>query len=126
MEYYLNVKILHMFCAYVSVTLFISKLLLDSLGKVGWRHSPARYLPHINDSVLLTLALTLLVIGPWQPLAHSWLGTKILLLMGYILAGSKAFKLALPVKRRLVWAVLALLQLAGILYLAINKPLLFS
>lgn len=126
MEYYLQIKMLHMFCAYLSVTLFISRLLLDSWGKVGWRYSPVRYLPHINDSVLLTLAFTLLAIGPWQPFVHSWLGIKILLLIGYILAGSRAFKLALPAKRRVVWAALALLQVCGILYLAINKPLLFN
>jgi uncharacterized membrane protein SirB2 len=126
MEYYLQVKQLHMFCAYLSITLFIGRLLLDMSGKPGWRASPAKYLPHINDTLLLTFAFTLLAIGPWQPFAHSWLGVKIVLLVGYILAGIRAFKLSLPVKRRVCWAVLALLQLGGIVYLAINKPLLFG
>ncbi|GAA0537276.1 SirB2 family protein [Rheinheimera aquimaris] len=126
MEYYIQVKQLHMFCAYLSVTLFTGRLLLDMSGMPGWRFSPARYLPHINDTLLLTFAFTLLAIGPWQPFIHAWLGVKIVLLLGYILTGIRAFKLSLPVKRRVCWAGLALLQLSGILYLAINKPMLFS
>ncbi|MDX1391708.1 MAG: SirB2 family protein [Rheinheimera sp.] len=126
MEHYLQVKQLHMFCAYLSVTLFVGRLLLDMSGKPGWRASPAKYLPHINDTLLLTFAFTLLAIGPWQPFAHSWLGVKIVLLVGYILTGIRAFKLLLPVTGRVCWAALALLQLGGIVYLAINKPLLFD
>lgn len=126
MEYYLQVKQLHMFCAYLSVTLFIGRLLLDISGKPNWRYSRARFLPHINDTLLLTFAFTLLAIGPWQPFTHSWLSIKIVLLIGYILTGIRAFKLSLPAKQRTVWVGLALLQLSGILYLAISKPILFS
>ncbi|MDR6983525.1 putative membrane protein SirB2 [Rheinheimera pacifica] len=125
MEYYLQVKQLHMFCAYLSAGLFIGRLLLDIAGKPGWRQSPARYLPHINDSLLLTLAFTLLAIGPWQPFVHQWLGFKILLLIGYIAFGIGALKPSQAVPTRTVCALLALAQLGGIFYLARFKPLLF-
>jgi len=125
MEYYLPVKQLHMFCAYLSAGLFIARLLLDMTGKPGWRLSPVRHLPHINDTLLLTLAFTLLAIGPWQPFVHQWLGLKILLLLGYIAFGIGALKQRLSVPMRTLCAALALAQLAGIFYLARFKPLLF-
>ncbi|MCS4309209.1 putative membrane protein SirB2 [Rheinheimera pacifica] len=125
MEYYLQVKQLHMFCAYLSAGLFIGRLLLDMVGKPGWRQTPARYLPHINDSLLLTLAFTLLAIGPWQPFVHQWLGFKILLLIGYILFGIGALKQSLSLSLRAACVAMALAHLSGIFYLARFKPLLF-
>lgn len=125
MEYYLTVKQLHMFCAYLSTTLFIARLLLDIAGRPGWRKSQVRHLPHFNDTLLLMLAFTLLAIGPWQPFVHQWLGFKILLLLGYIGFGVGALKQSLAVPVRTVCAVLALAQLGGILYLARFKPLLW-
>jgi uncharacterized membrane protein SirB2 len=125
MEYYLQVKQLHMFCAYLSVGLFTGRLLLDMVGKPGWRQTPARYLPHINDCLLLTLAFTLLAIGPWQPFVHQWLGFKILLLVGYILFGIGALKQSLSLSLRAACVAMALAHLNGIFYLARFKPLLF-
>lgn len=78
MEFYPDVKLLHMFCAYLSAALFMVRLLLDLTGIFDWRKSTLRYLPHLNDSILLTLAFVLLAIGPWQPFVHQWLGFKIL------------------------------------------------
>lgn len=125
MEYYLPLKHLHMLCAYLSATLFTGRLLLDMAGKTNWRQSPLRYLPHINDTLLLTLAFTLLAIGPWQPFSHQWLGFKILLLLSYIMFGFAALKQSLAVPTRTICAVLALAQLAGVFYLARFKPVLF-
>lgn len=115
-----------MACAYLSACLFVLRLMLDVAAKPGWRNSAFRYLPHINDTLLLTLAFTLLAIGPWQPFAHQWLGVKILLLLGYIGFGMAALKTTLNVCWRTAAAVLALLMLGGIFYLAKFKPLLFS
>lgn len=126
MEFYLPVKHWHMAFAYLSASLFILRLALDVVGKPGWRSSKWRRLPHISDTLLLTMAFTLLAIGPWQPFAHQWLGFKILLLVGYILFGIMALKPTLSVPVRVVTAVLALAQLAGIFYLAMFKPVLFS
>ena len=114
-----------MLSAYLSAALFSGRLLLDMAAKPDWRQSPLRYLPHINDTLLLTLALTLLAIGPWQPFTHQWLGFKILLLLAYIGFGIGALKQSLAVPTRTICAVLALAQLGGIFYLARFKPLLF-
>ena len=126
MEFYLSIKYVHVTCALLSASLFIFRLLLDMIGKPGWRLSAFRYIPHINDTLLLTMAFTLLALGPWQPFAHQWLGFKILLLLGYIGFGIGALKQGASVGVRASCALVALVLLAGIFYLARFKPLLFS
>ncbi|SEA25719.1 SirB2 family protein [Alkalimonas amylolytica] len=126
MEYYVPIKHLHMLFAYLTALLFIVRLVLDAVGKPGWRQTPLRFIPHINDSLLLLFALTLWFIGPWQLFAHGWLGLKIVLLFGYIAAGMVALKQSKPKGMRIGFAVLALVLLAAIFHLATAKPLLFG
>ncbi|WP_404417514.1 SirB2 family protein [Marinospirillum sp.] len=122
METYLLIKHLHMTTAYLTAFLFLLRLGLDAAGRSGWRQSPLRWLPHINDSLLLMAALMLLALSGWMPGVHAWLTIKLLLLVGYILAGWVALRQGLPKHWRLLGAVLALAQLLGIFFLAIHKP----
>lgn len=122
---YLTIKLIHAFCAVLSVTLFTLRICLDASGRPGWRQQPLRWLPHLNDTLLLGAAITLLVIAGWNPLVHSWLGLKILLLLGYIAAGMVALRQALPRWQRAAGALLALAQVGLIIFLAIHKPELF-
>jgi uncharacterized membrane protein SirB2 len=126
LEYYLTVKHFHIVCACLSAGLFLLRLLLDVIGKPGWRNSRFRFFPHINDTLLLLLAFTLLAMGPWQPFVHQWLGYKILLLIGYILSGMVALKSKFNTATRFLASALAILQLACIFYLAHFKPVLFG
>lgn len=126
MEYYLPIKHLHMLFAYLTAVLFTLRLMLDVLGKPGWRQTPLRFVPHINDTLLLVFALALLFVGPWQLFTHGWLGLKILLLLGYIVAGMVALKQNKPKGMRIGFAALALFLLAAIFHLARAKPLLFG
>lgn len=126
MEYYVPIKHLHMLFAYLTALLFTLRLVLDAIGKPGWRQTPLRFIPHINDSLLLLFALTLWIIGPWQLLSHGWLGLKIVLLFGYIGAGMVALKQGKPKGMRIGFAVLALVLLAAIFHLATAKPMLFA
>ncbi|HCU67321.1 MAG TPA: invasion protein [Rheinheimera sp.] len=129
MQYYLEIKQIHMLCAYLSVSLFSVRFLLDMLrpeaGGFDWRASKVRFVPHLVDTLLLSMALALLAVGPWKPFIHHWLGIKILLLVCYILCGKAALTLSYAKSSRLGFALLALLLLAGIFYLARFKPLLF-
>ncbi|MCT6699287.1 SirB2 family protein [Rheinheimera sp. 4Y26] len=129
MQYYLEIKQIHMLCAYLSVSLFIGRFLLDMwmpiTGGFKWRASKLRFVPHLVDTMLLTMALALLAVGPWKPFIHHWLGIKILLLVCYILCGKAALTLNYAKSTRLGFALLAVLLLAGIFYLARFKPLLF-
>ena len=47
-------------------------------------HPLVRRLPHINDSLLLLLGVTLLLVGPWSLAGSGWLQLKLLLLLIYI------------------------------------------
>ncbi len=129
MQYYLEIKQIHMLCAYLSVSLFTGRFLLDMVRPVAdgfaWRSSKLRFVPHLVDSLLLTMALALLAVGPWKPFIHHWLGIKILLLVCYILCGKAALNLNYAKSTRLGFGLLALMLLAGIFYLVKFKPLLF-
>lgn len=126
MSAYLALKHTHMTAAYLTVSLFALRLLLDALGRPGWRQGPLRWLPHANDTVLLGAALGLLFVTGWMPFVHHWLTAKVLLLVGYIVAGRIALKPAVSKPVRIAAAVLALLQVSLIFHLAMTKPVLLG
>jgi uncharacterized membrane protein SirB2 len=125
MSAYLILKHLHVTTAYLTVVLFALRLLLDAVGKPDWRKTPLRWIPHVNDTILLAAAISLLFVTPWVPLVHGWLTAKIFLLIGYIIAGLFALKTTLGAPTRVVAAVLALVQITAIFHLALNKPVLW-
>lgn len=125
MNTYLLLKFAHMMAAYLTVTFFALRLLLDAVGKPAWRQTPLRWIPHVIDTVLLGAAIGLLFVTPWMPFVHGWLTAKVLLLAGYIVAGVFAMKPTLSVQVRLIASVLAFVQIMAIFHLAINKPILF-
>ncbi|AZT85055.1 invasion protein [Marinobacter sp. NP-4(2019)] len=122
MSAYLILKQIHMTTAYLTVTLFALRLLLDAVGKPDWRRTPLRWIPHANDTVLLVAAISLLFVTPWMPFVHGWLTAKIFLLVGYIVAGVFAMKQTASLTVRLVASVLALVQVMAIFHLAMTKP----
>ncbi|EON93124.1 hypothetical protein MARLIPOL_03790 [Marinobacter lipolyticus SM19] len=122
MSAYLILKQVHMTTAYLTVTLFALRLLLDAVGKPDWRQTPLRWIPHANDTILLVAAISLLFVTPWMPFVHGWLTAKIFLLVGYIVAGVFAMKLTASLTVRWVASVLALVQIMAIFHLAMTKP----
>lgn len=125
MSAYLILKHLHVTTAFLTVVLFALRLLLDAVGRPGWRQTPLRWIPHANDTVLLAAAIGLLFVTPWMPFVHGWLTAKIFLLVGYIIAGLFALRTTLGAPTRVVAAVLALVQITAIFHLALNKPVLW-
>ncbi|MBL1271010.1 MAG: SirB2 family protein [Oceanospirillales bacterium] len=125
MSTYVILKTLHMSTAYLTVILFTLRLLMDAVGRPGWRQTPLRWIPHANDTVLLVAAISLLFVGGWNPLEQGWILAKIVLLLGYIAAGLFALRVTVSRPVRIVAAVLALLQVSFIFHLAMTKPVLF-
>lgn len=125
MSSYVILKTLHMSTAYLTVILFTLRLLMDAVGRPGWRQTPLRWIPHANDTVLLVAAISLLFVGGWNPLEQGWILAKIVLLLGYIAAGLFALRVTVSRPVRVVAAVLALLQVSFIFHLAMAKPVLF-
>lgn len=122
MSTYVILKHLHMTTAFITVVLFALRLLLDLVGRPGWRQTPLRWIPHANDTVLLVAAIGLVAVTPWMPLVHGWLTAKIVLLLGYIFAGVFALKTTLSTPVRVTAAILALVQVGAIFHLALAKP----
>ncbi len=122
MTSYIILKHLHMTTAYLTITLFALRLLLDAVGRPGWRQTPLRFIPHINDTILLIEAIALVFVAGYASAMPGWLITKIVLLFGYIIAGVFALKTTVGKPARIVAAVLALVQVTAIFHLAMAKP----
>ncbi|GAA3978002.1 SirB2 family protein [Allohahella marinimesophila] len=122
MEWYSGLKMIHMLTAALTALLFVTRVGLDAAGKPGWRTTPLRFLPHINDTILLAAAIGLVIVTPWMPFVHHWLTLKVLLLIGYIVAGLIALKPKYSRKVRVLAAAAALGQLVLIFALALHKP----
>ncbi len=119
---YTILKHLHMTTAYLTITLFALRLLLDAVGRPGWRQTPLRFIPHINDTILLVAAISLLFVVGYASAMPGWLIAKIVLLVGYIVAGVFALKVTLGKPVRISAAVLALIMVSAIFHLAMAKP----
>ena len=122
MTSYIILKHLHMTTAYLTITLFALRLLLDAVGRPGWRQTPLRFIPHINDTILLVASIALVFVAGYASAMPGWLITKIVLLFGYIIAGVFALKTTVGKPARIVAAVLALVQVTAIFHLAMAKP----
>ena len=111
---------LHVLTAALSVTLFLWRFCLDELGR-DWRHTPLRFVPHINDTVLLSAAVGLCLVAGWRPWVHGWLAAKVVLVLVYIVLGGLAFRQQRRnPARALSLAAIAVVGLITIL--ALNKP----
>ncbi|MCH8498165.1 MAG: SirB2 family protein [Marinobacter sp.] len=122
MQWYPIFKHIHMLAAYLTALLFILRLIMDAFGRPGWRRPPLRWIPHANDSVLLASAIALLFVTGWMPFVHHWLTVKVLLLVGYIVAGVFAMRQQLSKPVRMAAAAVALAQLLVIFHMAMAKP----
>lgn len=122
MQWYPMLKSIHMAAAYFTGLLFVLRLTLDVAGHPGWRNTSLRWLPHLNDTILLAAAIGLLFVTGWMPFVHHWLTAKVLLLVGYIVAGTFAIKPQYGLQTRLIASVLAIVQLMAIFTLAVTKP----
>ncbi|MGX5915354.1 SirB2 family protein [Aliidiomarina sp. Khilg15.8] len=123
MDWYFPLKHLHMTTAVLTISLFLLRLGLDVINQPGWRHTWLRRLPHINDTLLLGSAVALLFITGWNPFHNLWLGIKLLLVLGYIVTGWFALKTTMRPRIRVMAAVLSLVQVCVIFFLAMTKPM---
>lgn len=83
---------LHVVAVHVTLVLFLLRgfwMLKDS-PRLG--DSWVRVVPHVNDTVLLGAAVSMLFMGGLNPLAQPWLLAKILGLLAYIGLGTVALK----------------------------------
>lgn len=112
-------RLLHIACAALSVSLFLCRGMLQWRG-IDWRGRWPwlKVLPHINDTLLLSAAVALAWLSGQTPWAQPWLGTKVLALLFYIVSGRQALRGAPGSVSQLRWFALALASVGYILFAA--------
>ena len=119
---YLLIKHLHITFAVLSMLGFALR------GYWMWSESPllqskpSRILPHINDSLLLITAITLVVLSRQYPVVVGWVTIKIGLLLLYIGFGTMALKRGKTRQSRLIFFALSVAVIAAIFVVALTKP----
>ena len=117
-EFYTQIKWVHIACITISGALFALRGLLVQLGHGGAaRSAPVRWFSYAVDTTLLTAALMLLTILPRAMFANGWLLAKLTLVVAYVALGMLALGRArTPGVRRLCYAaaLLAYLTIIGI------------
>ncbi len=102
---YQTIRAVHIACAGISIGLFAVRGAMQ-LGGIDWRRWRwLRIAPHINDTLLLTAAVTLAVLSAQYPLAQPWLTAKVVALFAYVALGSLALRRGVSTRvRRLAFA----------------------
>ena len=107
-ELYLPLRVVHITCAILTISLFLFRGLL-MLAESPLQQNPVlRWTPVAVDTALLTSALMLTTIIRQYPFTTAWLTVKVVLLVFYILLGSIALRRGRTRKIRLAAFVAAL------------------
>ena len=91
-EFYPQIKAVHIAAVMASGLLFFLRGAAVQLGATWAMAAPLRYLSYTIDTVLLTAALMLVTILHQYPFVQGWLTAKVLLLVCYVVLGSFALK----------------------------------
>ncbi|MCE8017007.1 SirB2 family protein [Halomonas sp. MCCC 1A17488] len=125
MEHYALIKHLHMTTAVLSITFFLVRAWWSVREVTLLQRRWVRILPHVNDTLLLVLGLTLMVMLSLWPQQHPWLAAKLLALLGYILLGTVAIKRGRTPMTRGLAALAAVVVFCYMLGAAVTKEALF-
>ncbi|MBE0531869.1 MAG: SirB2 family protein [Rhodospirillales bacterium] len=91
-EFYPEIRLVHIWAVSMSGTLFALRGLALFAG-AGWpKAMPVRLLAYTIDTTLLTAALMLMTLVGQYPFVDGWLTVKVLLLVLYIGLGTMAFR----------------------------------
>lgn len=114
-EFYPQIRALHIALALGSGALFLLRGLLAQFGALRIaRAAPVRYASYAIDTALLTAALMLLTILPSAVFANGWLVAKLVLLVAYVALGVFALRPGSSPRLRVACYVAALLVFAAI------------
>jgi uncharacterized membrane protein SirB2 len=100
-EFYPQIKLVHVTMVILSGLLFALRGSAQLAGARWTMAAPLRYLSYAIDTTLLTAALMLVTVLHQYPFVQAWLTVKVLLLVVYIVLGSFALKRARTFRVRL-------------------------
>lgn len=122
-EFYPHIKHTHMLLVGLSIILFNLRYWLRFAKPERTFHLPLRIAPPINDSLLLFSGMLMMHIIPWQPFgANAWLGTKLGLVVVYVVFGLIAMKSPPRSHKAHIFYALAVITVLCAAYLARIKP----
>jgi len=116
---YTTLKAVHVTAVVLSGAGFLLRYLLRLAQVPAAQGRFVRALPHVVDTVLLASAISLAVIGRFNPLVTPWLAAKITALIVYIVAGAAA--LSGPPAQRVPAFIAAAAAFAYIVSVALTK-----
>lgn len=92
-DFYFEIRQIHIGAVIASGALMVLRGFAHNVWEPAWvKARPLRYLSYTIDTVLLTAAVTLTTIVGHYPFVDSWLTTKVLLLLIYIVLGYTALR----------------------------------
>ncbi len=100
---------LHVSAVALSFSLFVVRARWSILSAPQLQRRCWRILPHVIDSFLLAMGLSLMVVLRAWPQDTPWLAAKLLALLLYIGLGSYALKKARGFRARLAWGSAAMI-----------------
>ena len=120
-EYFSEIRAVHVAAALASGTLFLLRGLAMWNGSPLGMAAPVRWLSYAIDTVLLGAAVTLATLLHRVPLADRWLTTKVALVVLYVVLGSLALKRAPSARARRLCLVAALATFGAIFLVARSR-----
>ena len=119
------VKLIHVTCALISISGFITRL-IGQLRQASWLdHKLVKILPHVNDTLLLLAGITLAIQYQFNPFNNEWLLAKIVLLLIYIMLGMLALKKFTTLPTKFFTGLCAVFVFTAMVLLAVYKPQFF-
>lgn len=118
---YLAIRHLHMTFAAVSIALFAVRGAMALSGSDWRRFRPLRWLPHLNDTLLLAAGVSLAAMSHQIPFQQGWLTAKVLALIAYVLLGHRALQRDVPAAQRAPWVIAAMACVTYIVAVAVTR-----
>ena len=122
MSWYLILKHTHVTFAVISLLGFSLRGYWMVKKSALLQTKAAKILPHINDTLLLSSAIALVVMTHQYPIVVGWVSLKILLLILYIVCGTFALKRGRNKAQRLKFLIASVVVVLGIFVVAVTKP----
>lgn len=111
----------HMLFALLSIIGFSLRGTLKLFLQKPLDHKLWKILPHLNDTLLLSAAIGLLIVYQWNPLEIPWLLAKLVALVVYIGLGMMALKFGKTLAQQRVYFVAAIAVFGYIVMTAVSK-----
>ncbi len=118
---YTLLKLIHIGTVYITFGLFLARGVWMLLDSPRLQERWVKVVPHLNDTLLLTAAIGMIIVGDLSLTQNPWLIAKISGLLAYILLGAMALKRGETKAQRAAYFIAALAVFGYIIAVAVTK-----